>query len=256
MYRTCTSRISALSTSVPSALLSSSRVMPGRSRTNSSTLCATVGIGVLYTATQWRRTGRRRWLIDQGNVMFGKSARRGSGHHPRWLRRSDGTHTHRSAATAARNLIRWHIPDYNPKHRHPGNQGHSLVQYTRTGGRHGGEWQLTYAVPIRTSRATRPQPFRQPSRRTAHSPDRSPLELYSAEFRAAIWRGGSTGRRASTRSWAGAFRREAPSCPSAARPDRRRPYRPIGPVRCTWSALSRAASASASSLRSNEVGHR
>ena len=37
--------------------------------TNSSTLCATVGIGVLYTATQWRRTGRRRWLIDQGNGL-------------------------------------------------------------------------------------------------------------------------------------------------------------------------------------------
>ena len=157
MYRTCTSRISALSTSVPSALLSSSRVMPGRSRTNSSTLCATVGIGVLYTATQWRRTGRRRWLIDQGNVMFGEFARRGSGHHPRWLRRSDGTHTPRSAVTAARNLIRWHIPDYNPKHRHPGNQGHSLVQYTRTGGRHGGEWPIQSRGPA-SGRSGQPDP--------------------------------------------------------------------------------------------------
>jgi hypothetical protein len=76
--------------------------------------------------------------------------------------------------------------------------------------RRSSRWRMASSLtrcPTRTSPATPPQPFRGPSRRTAHSPDRSSLEPYSAEFRAAIWRGGSTGRGASTRSWANAFRR-------------------------------------------------
>ena len=214
--------------------------MPGHSRTNSSTLCATVGIGVLYTATQWRRTGRRRWLIDQGNVMFGRSARRGSGHHPRWLRRSDGTHTPRSAVTAARNLIRWHIPDYNPKHRHPGNQGHSLVQYSRTGGRHGGEWPIQSRGPASQNIAGNPTPTL-PATFAADGTFSGQVTIATifGRVQGSHMEGRiETGRRASTRSRAGAFSREAPSCPSAAQPDRRRPYRPIRHVQCTWSALS------------------
>ena len=50
---------------------------------------------------------------------------------------------------------------------------------------------------IPTSLATRPQPFRQPSRRMARSLARSSLEPCPAGFRAAIWRGGSTGQRTS-----------------------------------------------------------
>ncbi len=68
--------------------------------------------GVRMTHQGKRRAMSRQLVIVALAIIFGDCA---------------GAHTQRSTTAAAHYLARWLLPEYNPKHQHPGNREYSLV---------------------------------------------------------------------------------------------------------------------------------